>query len=312
MNEIYTETPDNFDEIAPFIELNIDNIKSIFFLGERVLFYDACSFQRHSHLADDEKNILINYYKSHGTVIFITKCILMELSADRHKLAEEYIAFIRKMFNAEIKIVLFNEEYTYDILSQCFSATEKINGYLAWAVRMVKSPVSTITETLKNNEELTSEVLEGKNLRHSDLYRRFFIAVRERKEHSDNLGEELIAICVHILSHLPGIQDGKICVITDDKGAASKIGSMIKRTNVQNQGARIIIFSTPKMIQNMYQEQIEISKDEMIKMIGQGISGNIVVMGTTVYDLDINANISMTREELVEKIMEPNGINIIF
>ena len=63
--------------------------------------------------------------------------------------------------------------------------------------------------------------------------------MRENKEHADNLGEELIAICVHILSHLPGIVDGKICVLTDDKGAASKIDSAVKRTNVQNRGQRL-------------------------------------------------------------------------
>ena len=92
------------------------------------------------------------------------------------------------MAEAEIKVVIFNEEYTYDILSECFSTNERINEYLSWAVRMVKSPVSTITEMLKNDEKLTAEVLEGKNLRQSDIYRRFFATVRENKEHADNLG----------------------------------------------------------------------------------------------------------------------------
>lgn len=263
-------------------------------------------------MPDKEIKVLMNYYKIHGTVVFITKCILMELASDRHSLAEEYIAFIKKMAEAEIKVVIFNEEYTYDILLECFSTNERINEYLSWAVRMVKSPVSTITETLKNDEKLTAEVLEGKNLRQSDIYRRFFATVRENKEHADNLGEELIAICVHILSHLPGIVDGKICVLTDDKGAASKIDSAVKRTNVQNRGAKIILFSTPKVVQHMFQEQIEISENEMVNIISQGTSGNIVVMGTTAYDFDINVSISMPSEALVGKIMEPNGINIIF
>ena len=66
----------------------------------------------------------------------------------------------------------------------------------------MRSPVSTIEFTLKADEKLYSEVIEGKNLRQSDLYIRFFSAVRGNKEHYDNLGEELIAICVHIkLTH---------------------------------------------------------------------------------------------------------------
>ena len=31
------------------------------------------------------------------------------------------------MAEAEIKVVIFNEEYTYDILSECFSTNERIN-----------------------------------------------------------------------------------------------------------------------------------------------------------------------------------------
>ena len=45
------------------------------------------------------------------------------------------------------------------------------------------------------------------------------------------------------------------------------------------------MFSTPKVVQHMFQEQIEISENEMINIISQGTSGNIVVMGTTAYDL---------------------------
>lgn len=79
-------------------------------------------------------------------------------------------------------------------------------------------------------EKLYSEVIEGKNLRQSDLYSRFFSAVRVNKEHADNLGEELIAICVHILSHMVGIKDGKLCVLTDDKGASGKIATPIAKS----------------------------------------------------------------------------------
>ena len=77
----------------------------------------------------------------------------MELASDKHILCKEYVEFIKFIVNNGIKIVLFNEEYTYDILSECFSTNERINEYLSWAVRMVKSPVSTITEMLKNDEK---------------------------------------------------------------------------------------------------------------------------------------------------------------
>lgn len=312
MATIYSETPGNFCEIEAFVKTEIKEIKSIFFSAERVFFYDACSFQRHSNLADKEKSILIKYFKDRRIVIFISRCILMELASDQHKLTEEYIEFFKEMSGAGVNVVIFNEEYLYDLLSECFSTNEKINEYLMWAVRTAKSPVSTIEETLNADEKLTSEVMKGKNLKSSDLYQRFFTAVRGNKEHDDNLGEELISICVHILSYLPGVGDGKLCVLTDDKGAVGKIGSVMGRTNPHNRGARIIVFSTPKLVQHMFQEHVEISEAEMINFISQGVSGNIAVMGTTAFDLKVDEKISMTSRELVQKIMEPNGINIIF
>ena len=117
MATTYTETPNNFCEIEAFVETEIKGMKSIFFSAEKVFFYDACSFQRHSN------------------------------------------QLFKVMNGAGVKVVIFNEEYTYDILSECFSTNEKINEYLMWAVRTVKSPVSTIEETLKADKKLTSEVI---------------------------------------------------------------------------------------------------------------------------------------------------------
>lgn len=312
MATTYTDNPDNFYEIETFVETEIEQIKKIFFFSERVIFYDACSFQRHSNLAEKEKKILITYFKQHGAAIFVTRCILMELASNQHKLTAEYIEFMKNLHAAGVKVVILKEEDIYDILSECFSTKERINEYLTWAVRMVKSPVSTIEETLKADQKLASWVMEGRNQKKSDLYDRFFSAVRNNKEHADNLGEKLIAICVHILSYLPGVFDGKLCVLTDDKGVAAKIDSAMRRTNSQNRGARIILYSTPKLVQHMFQEKTELSENEMLHLISQGVSGNIVVMGTTAFDLKVNERISMTCHDLVHKIMEPNGINIVF
>ena len=108
---------------------------------------------------------------------------------------------------------------------------------------------------------------------------------------------------------MPGIPDEKLCVVTDDKGAAGKIDSAMKRTNSHNRGAKIILYSTPKLVQHMYREQGSISEDEMIRLISEGTSGNIVVMGTTTYDLEVNPEIAMSSADLVRKIMD---VNIVF
>ena len=62
----------------------------------------------------------------------------------------------------------------------------------------------------------------------------------------------------------------------------------------------------------MFQEHIEISEEEMINILSQGVSDNIIIMGITDYDFEVNTKISLSCRDLVQKIMEPNGIKIVF
>jgi len=307
-----TEIPKNFDEIEPLLETNIKYITSMVITSRKLFFYDTCAFRTHSNLSGKGMNRLTDYFKKQGGKVIITRCILMELASSSGTINEEYTGYLKFLFDEGIKVILLDEEYLFDILSECFSTNVKVNEYLTWVVRMSKSPVSKVTKTLNSDTKLSEEVLGGKNSNQSDIYRRFFAAVRGNKEHSDNLGEELIGICAYILSHLPGVKDGKLCIITDDKGAADKIDALMRRTNSQYKGSKIIIFSTLKLVQHMYQEHMELTEDDMIEILSQGTSGRVVVMGTTVYDLAVDLKISMTSKELAKKIMEPNGINIVF
>ena len=84
---------------------------------------------------------------------------------------------------------------------------------------------------------------------------RFFSGVRKNKETGDTLGEEMLAVCLHVLVKLPE-EEGKICVITDDKGAAGKIDASFRRVNRRYRGKRVILFSTPKLVQALYNEGI--------------------------------------------------------
>lgn len=312
MATIYTEIPHNWNAIKNFVETDVEIISRLVFSFQKVFFYDTCSFRRHSNLDMEHMQFLLNYFKKHDSVIVVTRCILMELASHSGNLNLEYISYFNELYNAGINIAILYEENIFEILSVCFSTKESINEYLSWAVRMLNAPVSTIAETLKSDLILNSEVKVGKNSNSSDLYKRFFSAVRANKESGDNLGEEILGICIHILSHLPGMENGKLCIVTDDKGASGKIDSLMKKTKRQYAGAKIIIYSTPKLVQNMYQEDIGLMKDNIVAILSEGTNSNIVVMGTTVYDLEVNEKISRTCDELAELIMEPNGINIVF
>ncbi len=101
-------------------------------------------------------------------------------------------------------------------------------------------------------------------------------------------------------------------MLTDDKGAAGKIDSVMRKTNPKKRGSKIIIFSTPKLVQHMFWEHIEMTEDEMVSILMQGPSGNIGVMGITDFDLVVDTKISLSGRDLARKIMEPDGIKIMF
>ena len=311
MEVAYTDTPHNMKEILPDVIIEKDIIRSAVFSSSKCYFYDTCSFRRHANLTGETAEYFFRYIKDQDGIIIITRCILMELASHSGVLNQEYVSYIQRMKNAGITVLVIYEEDLFYVMDACFSTNAAINHYLCWAVRLIKHPVSTITETLEKNVSINNEVIKGKNQDHSGIYRHFFEAVRGNKESGDNLGEELIAICLYILSHMPGEADGKFCVITDDKGAAGRIDTLFKKIAKQHSGKMIGIFSTPKLVQVLYREGILRDPEHMKELLATGADGNIVVLGMLVYDIRAR-EIAVSKEKLADLIMQPNGITIIF
>ena len=307
----YTDTPHNMAELLPYIITDNSVIVAEFFEKQKCYFYDTCSFRRHSNLNRDEAEYFLQYIKSQDGIIIITRCILMELASHSGVLNQEYVEYIKHIQEFGISVLVLYEEDLFLILEMAFHTNAAINAYLCWAVRAIKGSVSTVTELLEQNSKIHDEVIKGKNLDNRGIYKRFFEAARRNKTSGDNLGEELLAICLHILSHLPGEEDGKFCIITDDKGAAGKIDNLFKETARQYRGKKVIILSTPKLVQILYREKILESKEHINAILSTGTNGNIVVLGTRIYDIR-SKDISIRSEELTELILQPNGINIIF
>lgn len=307
----YTDNPHNISEIIPYVTTEKEKIAAEILGNPKCYFYDTCSFRRHANLDDTYVEYFLRYVKNQNSVVVITRCILMELASHSGILNQEYIEYIKRINDAGITVLVIYEEDLFSVMEVCFSTNAAINNYLCWAVRTIMGPVSTITETLGKNDGVNNEVMKGKNLENSGVYKRFFETVRANKESGDNLGGEVLAICLHILSHIPGEDDGKFCVITDDKGAAGKIDAMFKKTAKQYRGKNIGIFSTPKLVQVLYREKILLNREHLREILGAGTNGNIVVLGMLFYDIR-GKEISLNKEELADLIMQPNGINIFF
>ena len=58
-------------------------------------------------------------------------------------------------------------------------------------------------------------------------------------------------------------------MITDDKGAAGRIDTLFKKTDGQFRGKKIVIFSTPKLAQILYNEAIITDKVQIKAIIPQ-------------------------------------------
>ena len=311
MEVSYTDNPHNMNEVFPYICTEKNTITSEILSHPKCYFYDTCSFRRHANLSHTNAEYFLQYIKSENGIVIITRCILMELASHSGILNQEYIAYIKHMQEFGITVLVIYEEDLFSVMDLCFSTNTAINNYLCWAVRTIIGPVSTITATLEKNSNTNNEVIKGKNLDNSGVYQRFFSAVRKNKKSGDNLGEELLAICLHLLSHLPGEDEGKFCIITDDKGAAGKIDTMFKKTATMHRGKPIGIFSTPKLVQILYRDGILQNKEHMEELLGAGVAGTIVVLGTRIYDIH-SREISVNKEELADLIMQPNGIHIFF
>lgn len=311
MADGYTDTPYNMTEIDPYVIADKSAVVSEILRKEKCYFYDTCSFRRHANLRSDAAEYILRYIKIQNGVIIITRCILMELASCSGKLNPEYVKYIRRIRESGIQVLILYEEDLFSVMEVCFSTNAVINNYLCWAVRTMKLPVSTITKTLEENSNLYDEVIRGHNLENRKIYKSFFEAVRNKKESGDNLGEELLAICLHILSYIPGEPDGKFCVITDDKEAGSKIDMLFKQTAKHYKGRKIILFSTPKLVQVLYREHILEDKEYIKEILDTGTNGNIVVLGARIFDIR-SMEISLDSEKLADLILQPNGIQIIF
>ncbi len=312
MRTVYTEVPKNWEDIEDYVLCEKDDFVNRIIGSKKVIFYDTCSFRFHSHIKEQERNVLANYYKEEGALLVITRCILMELSSHSGILNSEYIEFFKFLADEKIDVLVLYEESFFDILAECFSTNKSINSFLTWPVRMMNLSVSSIKKAFEENMAIYQTVINGKSCDKGSVYKEFFSLVRSYKESGDNLGEELLAICIHILSHIPMTPDGKYCVITDDKGGAGIIATLIRKTNKQYAGAKIIIYSTPRIVQTLYNLNYRLKKENMVSILNCLGDGRLIIKGATEYDLDVNQNISVSALELAEMIETTNSITILF
>lgn len=311
MENSYTETPCNFSEIEPYVRTDIEEIAALLLGAEICWFYDACSFRRHANFREDHAAVLIDYIHKSKGVFVLTRGVLMELASKKQQLHSQYVSYLRQIKEAGVEVLVLYEEDLYFVMDLCFSTNHAINEYLIHAVRMVNRPTSTIRTTLEENPALSRQVLAGKNQSDRELYRKFFTTVRANKESDDNLGEELLAVCLYLLTHLPGEGDGKYRLITDDKAAAAMVNNLFQSIPNLYRGSAVGIFSTPKLVQVLHTAGMELNKEQTKQMLETGTDGNIGILGRRIYHIHYE-ECTFTSDQLADLILTENGISIAF
>lgn len=288
----------------------VDDMRDILISGEETVreiikakkcfFYDTCSLRYHAGLDSDCSNRILDFIHKEKGIIIITETIMMEIGQEEGKVEESILEYLRNAADKDVKMLLLDEKYVFDIMSICFATNEVVNSMLMWAVRNTRRTMDTMDRVLSSDIKLYNRLIRGKGINDKDIYETFFESVRNSREKGDNLGEQLLAIIMYILSNLPGDPNGKYCVFTDDKGAAGMMDTLFNKTPKNSERKKMVICSTPKLAQLMHNRKMLKDADEIKRMLSFS-EGNIRVLGTSLYDIRSRL-ISMDAGELVEEI----------
>ncbi|WP_310602682.1 hypothetical protein [Anaerosporobacter sp.] len=304
MDKGYKETPDNFSEIEPYVITEKESIISSIIKAKRCYFYDTCAFRNHMLIPNPE--LIYEYIEQTAGIVIITRCIIMELCSGDSRLWKEHIAYIQKMNQYGIRVLVLYEEDMVQVLKACYSDMLAINKMLSLAIRCVKSKAGTIEKTLNRNPNLTKELFHDSSNRDSYFAERLFQAIRDNKSSKDNLGEELIAVCVHLLANIREVEPFKYMVFTDDKGAIAILGKAMQNVEKYIGMKCISALTTSKLCWLMKEKNIVLLENEITDILSAGnCRDSMKVYCSEMYELAPSEK-SMSIAEFARKIMEEN------
>ena len=301
MDKVYLDTPHNFSEIEPFIITDKTVIEREVILAERCYFYDTCAFR--NHMTAEDVNLIFQYIKATSGVVIITRTILMELCSNDGCLWQEHVEYIKNMSSKGIQVFVLYEETIFEILHVYCADVSEINKWLSFAVRCAKSKVGTVELVINQDAELKRFLLEGNECKDGKLADKLFQKVRGSKSSGDNLGEELLAICIHWLSHMRDDHEYKYAVFTDDKKAIPTFGKIIKNIKEHLDYNSLLLCTTAKLCYLMYKTALIDNQSQIIGILSSSNSGcDIKVYCSEEFELGPNEK-KMSVQDFAGKVL---------
>ena len=307
MAKKYQEVPSNFKAFEDYIICKKDEVVSTFTEAYKCLFYDTCSILHHSNSTN--RQAIINYLKGESDTIIVTRTVLMELTANSLELHPVQIQYFKELFESGFKIILFDEELILYCLKEVLSiSTEDANKLLGYAVKEISKSKSKTYQIIESMDKLISNKLKGSNPGNKELFSSFFQYARTLKSEGDSIAEELILICIIVLTKIPF---GKYVLISDDMRIRSQVISVNGYVLRHHERKEPYQLTTASLIYKMYKKSVLVSKAEMLEIMQSAFKGKVNVFFIGEYDIKEEYQ-SFDCEDLIDRLIKEKDFKIIY
>lgn len=307
MTKVYQEVPSNFNQIQNYLTHNKDKVIQLYLQGDIYFFYDTCSLLHHSNASN--KSDIIEYLKKHNPTIIITRTVLMELTSNSFQLHPTQISYFQDMHSNGLTVLLFEEEYIVDCLKEASGiSNEDANLLLGYAIKEV-SKSKGATYQVKTSLETTLKLkILGSAPGSTLLFDTFFRYARSQKTHGDSMAEELMLICIIVLTRIPL---GEFVLFSDDLAIRQKVIDTRKYILNHHSVKEPFQLTTTALVYRMYKESIITTKPEILEILSKAFTTNVNVYYLTDRDLELQYS-SFPTDKLADNIMNVSDFNVIY
>jgi hypothetical protein len=307
MEKRYQEVPSNFNEIENYVTHEKDEVIDLYFEGEKYFFYDTCSLLHHSNAS--KKGCIIQYIRKINVTIIITRTVLMELTSNNFRLHPTQVAFIKELHQSNLRVLLFNEEWLVDCLKTMLNmGNEEANQLLGYAIKEVSRSKTATYQIINSMDKPFRSKILGNKPGNVLLYEPFFKYARARKMEKDSLAEELMLICIIVLTRIPR---GKFILVSDDLRIRKNVIDINTYLLYHHKVKEPFQLTTSALVYRMYRESVITAKSDMLDILSSAFNGDIKVYYLSEHDISQQYG-SFTKEELMDRLISEKEFRIIY
>jgi len=232
----------------------------------------------------------------------------MEMCSNNHMIWDEHIDFIKRLSDAGINVLIFDEEDSLKCLRRVYSYSGDVfNNFLKYALRIARKWKGSVDEIIVNSgSDMVRKFCGNESYQKTELFSEFFQMARSKKKSEDNLAEELFMVCISILSNIPDVNEYKYIILSEDRSSIRKLLLMSENLKKHMGAKKCSLLTTPALCQILIKEGLihTVELQNILDCIYQ--DRNIKVFCSEEYDLKPKEK-DFDKEKLQDKLL--NDIN---